>query len=319
VPHGSPLYNYRIGGYSLSPALTYTTSARGSITPVYSYTGVALPSIHSYSQTKGGIVINAPQRFSPSTPIKSLAVHRPTAFYRAPSSSNVRTRHWTGWRGSSANGKKVDNGWRGSSTNGKKVDNGWGGSSTNGKKVDNGWRGNSANDKKVDIGWTKIQIVPSEDKVDNGYKKINYEIIANPSLPNQKAAMSDLRSRAEVARGQLSQHKVMLDRYLPVSLDKPNDVDDEIANKYGELLIRMPQLEYRHRTNKSLLEEEPAHRLIIAPYTPAMTTHHKIDKLAGLDLPPVRNSFTPKISDTRKHARRVLCKIHGDPKYFDYS
>jgi len=297
VSYSPALYKHRTGGHSFTPSLAYTTTPRGSFSPVHAYTGVSLIPIHSYSQSKGGIIVTAPQRVNTSATIKSLVTSRPTAYYKAPLSSRggaERARDWSARRGTSANRERVDNGYPRIKIAQSKnyLDN-------NGPRkinVDNGPR-------NVDF--------------DNGPRKTNYDVQIDPFSASHKASMSDLRSRAQVARNQLSQHRVLLDRYLPISAGKPKDVDDEIANKYGELLIRMPQLEYSHRSRPSLEEAPPP--LIILPYTPAYTRHEKIDKLAGLDLPPVKNSFTTKISDTRKNARRVLCKIKDDPRYFDFS
>jgi len=307
--HGPTVYEYRAGEHSLTPALLYTRSPKGSFVPVNSYTGVSLPPVHSYSPSKRGIIINAPQRFSPSPSAKSLAIYRPTAFYKAPPNAHAVSRSYTLGRVNSSTRGRAEG-----STTGR----------AQGARHWSAWRGTSGNREPVDNGHAKIKIVESKDKVNNGPSNgprwtSHYEVKADPSVSSEKALLADLKSRASVARTQLNRHRDLLDRYLPISMDKPKDVDDEIANKYGELLIRMPQLEYKHRSTKHKLDDETPARLIIPPYTPAFTTHYKVDKLAGLDLPPVKNSFTQKMSEPRKHARRVLCMIKGDPKYFDYS
>jgi len=110
----------------------------------------------------------------------------------------------------------------------------------------------------------------------------------------------------------------LLDRYLPISMDKPNEVEYDVETKYGELVSRMPHLEYRHSARNRLDESSEVPTLLVAPYRPAPRPAAK-EPLPNFSLPPVRNSFTPVISDTRKRARSVLCKVKGDPKYFDFS
>jgi hypothetical protein len=156
--------------------------------------------------------------------------------------------------------------------------------------------------------------------VDNGLGKckisVDYEL-NNNYMPSQKACFTDLRARTKTARDQLSHHRVLLDRYLPINMGPTDDVEYEVENKYGELVHRMPQLEYNHRSKNRYEDEDDSRPSRIAPYQPAPTRGVKPEPLAYL--PPVRNSFTPKISDTRKRARSVLCKIKGDPRYFDFS
>jgi len=169
------------------------------------------------------------------------------------------------------------------------------------------------------LGYSKVRIAPKEEYQQNGYGRVKaYDYEPSTFLPNQKESLSDLRTRTNVARDQLSRHRVLLDRYLPISMDRPNDVEDEVESKYGELVLRMPQLEYRHR-NRSRLDEQESPPSLIAPYRPAACRTAVKDPLPVLSLPPVKNSFTPVISDTRKRARSVLCKVKGDPRYFDFS
>jgi len=156
-----------------------------------------------------------------------------------------------------------------------------------------------------------------EEFVNNGRpptrRNIDYE--TSVRLPAQKESLSDLASRTKAARDQLSKHRVLLDRYLPVHLGKPNDVVDEVEYKYGELVQRMPHLEYNHRSRDRYDESGPPRSSFVEPYKPAPRPP-KLDLHPSV---PVKNSFTPKVSDVRKRARSVLCKIKGDPRYFDFS
>ena len=50
--------------------------------------------------------------------------------------------------------------------------------------------------------------------------------------------IGDLQSKINLAREQMSRHRTMLDRYLPVSLGPSNDVQYEVENKVNELADR---------------------------------------------------------------------------------
>lgn len=161
------------------------------------------------------------------------------------------------------------------------------------------------------------KVVTQEQFVENGHRKPKVTVELEPTqiyVPNN--TLIDLRERTKVAKDKMDKHRVLLDRYLPIDYGHPEDVEFEVQTKYGELVERMPQLEYSHRSKASL--EEPVTYSNIEPYKPAQRSTVRVEPLPPL-LPPVRNSFTPKVSDVRKRARRVLCSIKGDPRYFDFS
>jgi hypothetical protein len=129
-----------------------------------------------------------------------------------------------------------------------------------------------------------------------------------------------LRARMNVAREQMSKHRTLIDRYLPFYSGTLNDhnVEYEVENKVNELAARMPQLDPAKRYVRESVDMDnsrPTIRLV-EPYKP-LPKISKVDYSIYSTLPPVKNSFTPKISDVRKRARSVLCKVKGDPRYFD--
>lgn len=54
------------------------------------------------------------------------------------------------------------------------------------------------------------------------------------------ASYTNLRSRAAECRSKMDHQKLLLDRYLPVSLGTDNSVQYEVEAKYGELAARYP-------------------------------------------------------------------------------
>jgi len=159
----------------------------------------------------------------------------------------------------------------------------------------------------------------SEDAfVENGYGKHKKKIEVEEDLfPDQTESLAALRTRMKGARDQLGRHRNLLDRYLPVHFDPDHDVNYEVENKYGELVQRMPQLDYNYRSRVSRGDDDEPVYTHIEPYRPAPRPPPLEQPTSSL--PPIRNNFTPKLSDTRKRARSVLCKIKGDPRYFDFS
>lgn len=137
------------------------------------------------------------------------------------------------------------------------------------------------------------------------------------SFESERESLANLRARANAARDQLSRHRVLLDRYLPLNLTSTPDVKYEIEYKVGELYPRMPYLDPTKPRERSSGEEVHINGpfLLVAPYRPAKA-------MPKVELPvvpfPLRPVFTPKISDVRKRARSVLCKVKGDPRYFDF-
>ena len=55
-------------------------------------------------------------------------------------------------------------------------------------------------------------------------------------LPNH--SLADLRQRTKVAKEHMDKHRVLLDRYLPLTYGQHDDVQDEVDAKYGELVER---------------------------------------------------------------------------------
>eukprot|EP00914_Ancora_sagittata_P010180 GHVO01019627.1.p1 GENE.GHVO01019627.1~~GHVO01019627.1.p1 ORF type:complete len:488 (+),score=30.77 GHVO01019627.1:238-1701(+) len=122
------------------------------------------------------------------------------------------------------------------------------------------------------------------------------------------SSFSDLRYKATEARNKLGEHRLMMDRYLPVPSGPLNDVAYDVDYKYNELVPRMPCLDpYKPNPNKYVATQ-------VAPYRPA----NKPTKVSEYGKPPPGPSFRPVMSDTRKRCRDVLCKVKGDPRYYDY-
>lgn len=82
-------------------------------------------------------------------------------------------------------------------------------------------------------------------------KKQDYEKQLQDLLPLHEDSLAKLRARAQVAKDHLSRHRILLDRYLPLQLGPENDVVDEVENRYGELLSRMPHLDTRQKKKGS--------------------------------------------------------------------
>ena len=62
---------------------------------------------------------------------------------------------------------------------------------------------------------------------------------ANPDdLLTRPASYTQLRSRTTEARHKMDQHKVLLDRYLPINMGPENEVQYEVDYKYAELADR---------------------------------------------------------------------------------
>ncbi|ELU11057.1 hypothetical protein CAPTEDRAFT_228467 [Capitella teleta] len=122
------------------------------------------------------------------------------------------------------------------------------------------------------------------------------------------SSFHDLRYKATEARNKLGEHRLMMDRYLPIPSGPLNDVGYEVDYKYNELVPRMPCLDpYKPNPNKYVATP-------VAPYRPAS----KPTKVSEYGKPPPGPSFRPVMSDTRKRCRDVLCKVKGDPRYYDY-
>lgn len=134
-----------------------------------------------------------------------------------------------------------------------------------------------------------------------------------------KASLRELRDRANVARDRLSRHRVMIDRYLPtyMFMSPPGDVQDIVEYKVSELFDRMPQLD----PNRSRYADTEEREVRASPITPvAVAPYQPLKSTVKVELPPLHSTttfFTPKISDVRKRARSVLCKVKGDPNYFN--
>lgn len=129
-------------------------------------------------------------------------------------------------------------------------------------------------------------------------------------------SLDGLRARMNTAREQMSKHRTLIDRYLPAYTGSPNDhdVQFEVENKVNELAFRMPQLDPTKRYVRDRDDNDRKTTIrLVEPYKPLP----KINKVDYSPLPPVRTPFRPKISDVRKRARSVLCKVKGDPRYFD--
>ena len=67
--------------------------------------------------------------------------------------------------------------------------------------------------------------------------RIEAENFTNQPSPSL-ASLSELRARAWHAKNKLDEHKVLMDRYLPIYFGPENDVEYEIDYKYGELVDR---------------------------------------------------------------------------------
>lgn len=119
--------------------------------------------------------------------------------------------------------------------------------------------------------------------------------------------MSDLRTRANRARGYMDQHKTLLDRYLPVYMGPEPEVQYEVAHKFGELAARIPYLQPREYRESRATSLPPPRQSTVTPV--ARTTDYSRS---------IRTAYAPPVSDTRKRARQVLCKVKRDPHYFDY-
>jgi hypothetical protein len=120
-------------------------------------------------------------------------------------------------------------------------------------------------------------------------------------------SFNDLRYKATEARNKLGQHKMLMDRYLPLPTGPLNDVNYEVDYKYNELVPRMPCLD-PYKPNPDRYNTTP-----IAPYRAA----NRPQKISEYGRPPP-SPFRPVMSDTRKRCREVLCKVKGDPRYYDY-
>jgi hypothetical protein len=138
-----------------------------------------------------------------------------------------------------------------------------------------------------------------------------------PDFERERESLANLRQRTNKARDQLSRHRILLDRYLPLQLGPSGDVSYEVDYKVTELYPRMPYLDpTRPRQMDSKFDnyESTGPVLLIQPYKP-------VEWKTRVEPPPaapIRTTFTPKMSDTRKRARQVLCKVKGDPHYFDF-
>jgi hypothetical protein len=138
-----------------------------------------------------------------------------------------------------------------------------------------------------------------------------------PDFERERESLASLRQRTNKARDQLSRHRILLDRYLPLQLGPSGDVSYEVDYKVTELYPRMPYLDPtrpRQMDSKFNSYESTGPVLLIQPYKP-------VDWKTRVELPPaapIGTTFTPKMSDTRKRARQVLCKVKGDPHYFDF-
>lgn len=170
-----------------------------------------------------------------------------------------------------------------------------------------------ANDFISGGGVRPVPVKTSDNDVHHS-KKYDYEKQMEALLPLHEDSLAKLRARAQVAKDHLSRHKILLDRYLPLHLGPENAVVDEVESRYGELLARMPHLDKRQKSNK----DKDEYVSVVPPYKPASATTKGPKLSYDIVNTPVSKSFTPKISETRKRARSVLCKIHGDPKYFDF-
>jgi len=140
-----------------------------------------------------------------------------------------------------------------------------------------------------------------------------------PDFEKERESLAFLRQRTNKARDQLSRHRVLLDRYLPLHLGPSNDVQFNVEDKVNELYPRMPYLDPTRPRNfdrdyGNYSDDPPPRPLVIQPYQP-------VQRQPKVELPPpfpYKPMFTPKISDVRKRARSVLCKVKGDPHYFDF-
>lgn len=140
-----------------------------------------------------------------------------------------------------------------------------------------------------------------------------------PDFEKERESLAFLRQRTNKARDQLSRHRVLLDRYLPLHLGPSNDVQFNVEDKVNELYPRMPYLDPTRPRNferdyGNYGDDTPPRPLVIQPYQP-------VQRPPKVELPPpfpYKPMFTPKISDVRKRARSVLCKVKGDPHYFDF-
>lgn len=145
--------------------------------------------------------------------------------------------------------------------------------------------------------------------------------IEREGFPDRSELFDDLRHRTLEAKNLLGRHRILLDRYLPVSLGPEPEVAFEIQNKYGELVERLPFIERRSKVEVQAEEKEnkdeqvSEHVTIIKPYSPAQNTR----SYRATYTYHVPSSFTPTISETRRRARDVLCRVKRDPFYFSFN
>lgn len=140
------------------------------------------------------------------------------------------------------------------------------------------------------------------------YAEIEARIESQVAAPiPSPTSYSDLRSRANRARNYMDQHKTLLDRYLPIYMGPEPEVKYEVAHKFGELVDRMPYLLPRQPRDSRASSLPPPRQSTVTPVVRANDYSRSI-----------RNSYAPPVSDTRKRARQILCKVKGDPRYFDY-
>jgi len=125
--------------------------------------------------------------------------------------------------------------------------------------------------------------------------------------PIQPASYTTLRSAAVEARNKMDRNKKMLDKYLPVHLGPENEVEYEVDYRYGQLADRMPQLSPYKPKSVAVTNS------LVAPYRPVAKAGRDLCEVAK----PPMISGRPPISDTRKRCREVLCKVKGDPRYYD--
>lgn len=156
----------------------------------------------------------------------------------------------------------------------------------------------------------KVQKFKDVARVSRFATRPEYDDDLEIKTPVHEDSFSKLRARAQLAKDHLCRHKILLDRYLPLHLGLETDVEQEVEIRYEELRSRMPLVQ------KSCKKDDECFTSV-APYKSA-STNSKDKRPYETQHFSVKKSFTPKISETRKRARSVLCKVKGDPHYFDF-
>ncbi|KAK2145285.1 hypothetical protein LSH36_690g03076 [Paralvinella palmiformis] len=107
-----------------------------------------------------------------------------------------------------------------------------------------------------------------------------------PDSVTSPVSLSSLRSRTSDARNKMDQHKILLDRYLPLPVGPPNEVPYEVEYKFSELAERARRSDIPCRIPTKRFEENKLRFKILErpPTTRAMVerTHGYTSRFVDL-------------------------------------